>query len=67
MDEVSRICDILPKKDKDEIYKLVKVTSIMKQKLNQATEDIQESWSILINIAEEIELAKLEDLKRGLN
>jgi len=43
VDEVSRICDILPKKDKDEIYKLVKVTSIMKQKLNQATEDILQS------------------------
>jgi len=37
----------------------------MKQKLNIATDDILESRSILISIAEEIELAKLEDLKRG--
>lgn len=30
VDEVSRICDILPNRDKNEIQKLVKVTSIMK-------------------------------------
>lgn len=43
VDEISRICDFLPRRDKDEIQKLVKVTSIMRQKLNMATEDILES------------------------
>jgi hypothetical protein len=34
----------------------------MKQKLSQAMEDISESRNTLITIAEEIELAKLEEI-----
>lgn len=58
-DEVARIAVLLPKKNREEIEKLVKITMIMKHKLLSTTEEINESRNTLINIAEEIELAKL--------
>ena len=58
-DEIARITNLLPKKNKEEIDRLVKITIQMKSKLNQTMDDINESRNTLINIAEEIELAKL--------